>query len=296
MSHVLILISNPDAPALDQARVEEITSNISPGTPPCWLAPEIACEIQFDANLISTKTVAQVAHTARGSGLFDIAILPVKSRRKRLLIADMDSTMIEQECIDEIGDTLGIKDRIAAITEKAMNGEIPFEDALRERVALLAGVSRNDIAHIIAERLTYTPGGRQLVATMSANGARCALVSGGFTPFTSVVAERLGFHENQANELEFSDEKLTGRLIGPILGASAKKQALLDFSASIGGPGAALAVGDGANDLAMIRSAGLGVAFRAKPVVAQDAHVKITHGDLTALLYLQGYRDSEFTD
>jgi phosphoserine phosphatase len=295
MSHVLVLISNPDASALDQAVVDTIARDISDRQPVRWLAPGISCEIPFDENLNSIDAVSQITETARGARPFDIAILPDKDRRKRLLIADMDSTMIEQECIDEIGDTLGIKERIAAITEKAMNGEILFEDALRERVALLAGVSRDDIARVISERLTYTPGGRQLVATMTANGARCALVSGGFTPFTSVVAKRLGFHENQANELEFSEEKLTGRLVGPILGASAKKQALLDLSANIGGTEAALAVGDGANDLAMIKTAGLGVAFRAKPIVAEQVQVNITHGDLTALLYLQGYRDSEFS-
>ncbi len=294
MSHVLVLISNPDAPALDQAVADKVARDISGRQTARWLAAGIAWEIPFDGNLDQIEAVAQIAKTARGTRPLDIAILPDKDRRKRLLIADMDSTMIEQECIDEIGATLGIKDRIAAITEKAMNGEIPFEEALRERVGLLAGVSRTDIARIIADRLSYTPGGRQLVATMAANGARCALVSGGFIPFTSVVAERLGFHENQANELEFLDDKLTGRLVGPILGASAKKRALLDLSTDIGGPGAALAVGDGANDLAMIGSAGLGVAFRAKPVVARQAQVKIAHGDLTALLYLQGYKANEF--
>ncbi len=295
MSHVLVLISNPDAPALDQALVDKITRDISSSRSARWLAPEISCEIPFEERLNSIETVARIAQAAGDTRPVDIAILPNTDRRKRLLIADMDSTMIEQECIDEIGDTLGIKDRIAAITEKAMNGEIPFEDALRERVALLAGVSRHDIAKIIADRLTYTPGGHQLVATMTAQGARCALVSGGFTPFTNAVAERLGFHENRANELEFADGKLTGRLVGPILGASAKKQALQDLSATFGGPLAALAVGDGANDLAMIKTAGLGVAFRAKLIVAREAQINITHGDLTALLYLQGYRASEFT-
>lgn len=294
MSHILALISNPDTPALDQTLVEKIARNITASTTPRWLAPGIACEIPFDASSNSVGAIEHIARDARGARPFDIAILPARDRRKRLLIADMDSTMIEQECIDEIADTLGIKDRIATITENAMNGEIPFEDALRERVALLAGVSREDIAKIITERLTYTPGGRQLVATMAAHGARCALVSGGFTPFTRVVAGHLGFDENRANQLEFADDKLTGNLIGPVLGARAKKQALEDLSADIGGPRAALAVGDGANDLAMIKSAGLGVAFHAKPVVAKAAQVNISHGDLTALLYLQGYQASEF--
>jgi phosphoserine phosphatase len=227
----------------------------------------------------------------------DANVVPAEGRRKRLLIADMDSTIIQQECIDEMADMLGLKPRIAAITERAMRGELPFEAALTERLALLAGLAEVDLQRVFDERITLMPGARTLIATMRAAGALTALVSGGFSFFTSRVAATVGFDVNRANTLEVVDGRLTGRVAGPILGREAKLAALEHYRGERGLAAAAtLAVGDGANDLAMIKAAGLGVAYRAKPVVAEEAHAGITHGDLTALLYLQGYARSEFVD
>ena len=294
MSHILVLISNPANPALEQSLIDLIAHEIPMSGPARWLAPDIACELPIKADQGNLDQIYNEVQRAVGSRQIDVAIVPERGRRKQLLIADMDSTMIEQECIDEIAATLGLRDEISAITERAMNGEIPFDEALRQRVSHLRGVSRQEIDEIIANRLTYTPGAKQLVTTMAANGAWCALVSGGFTPFTQAIAKQLGFHENRANRLEFKDDALTGKVLEPILGATAKKQALLEMVEGRGGLEAALAVGDGANDLAMIREAGLGVAFHAKPLVAKEAQVSIIHGDLTALLYLQGFELGEF--
>lgn len=216
-------------------------------------------------------------------------------RRKRLLIADMDSTIIGQECIDEVADFAGCGAEVAAITERAMRGELDFEEALKVRVGLLKGLDTAALERVVKERLTITPGAETLVATMAANGAYCALVSGGFTFFTSRIADRVGFHENRANTLAVEDNRLSGHPVPPILGRQAKLDALNELTAGHQIPMAAtLAVGDGANDLAMIDAAGLGVAFRAKPVVAAQADAQIDHSDLTALLYLQGYHRSDF--
>lgn len=217
------------------------------------------------------------------------------TRRKGLLVADMDSTIIGQECIDEMGDVLGIKPAIAAITEQAMRGELDFEGALRARMALLAGLAEADLARVFSERITLTSGARTLVATMRAHGAHTALVSGGFSYFTEKVAKAVGFETNRANSLLFEAGRLTGHVAEPILGREAKLAALHEFAGARGlDPVLTLAVGDGANDLAMITAAGLGVAFRAKPVVAAEADASIVYGDLTSLLYLQGYRQSDF--
>ena len=225
----------------------------------------------------------------------DIVVQEAAGRKKRILIADMDSTMIDQECIDELADEIGVKDHVAAITARSMNGEIAFEPALRERVALLKGIDATVIDRIIADRLTLASGGATLVATMRAEGAWTALVSGGFDVFTSRIAARLHFHENRANRLIEADGRLTGEVAEPILGRAAKAEALLQISDALGlTPQDAIAVGDGANDLDMIRLAGTGVAVHAKPAVAAEARIRIDHGDLTALLYIQGYRQSDF--
>jgi len=225
----------------------------------------------------------------------DVAQVPLANRRKRLLIADMDSTMIEQECIDELGAALGIKDKIAAITARAMNGELDFEQALKTRVKLLKGLTRSRIEEIRREQITLAPGGRVLVQTMKVHGAFTSLVSGGFTFFADYIGKRIGFDEAMANILEFDGDALSGTVADPILGKEAKLSRLLTLAAFHDIPLAAtLAVGDGANDLDMIKAAGLGVALHAKPVVAAQASVKIDHGDLTALLYLQGYDEAEF--
>ncbi len=221
--------------------------------------------------------------------------------RKRLLVADMESTIIEQEMLDELADFIGAREKIATITERAMRGELDFEAALKERVALLAGLDAS-VLDQAAERITVMPGAETLIRTMKANGAYCALVSGGFTVFTERVARRLGFNEHQANVLEIAGGKLTGRVVEPILGREAKRLALLGLTAMLGiDPRETIAVGDGANDLAMLEAAGLGVAFRAKPKVCEAVAnmpngAVVTRGDLTALLYLQGYAESEFSN
>jgi phosphoserine phosphatase len=226
----------------------------------------------------------------------DVVAQPIAGRRKKLIIADMDSTMIGQECIDELADMVGLKPHVAAITERAMRGEIAFEPALRERVALLKGLELSVVEKVLAERITLMPGGPTLIRTMKANGAYAALVSGGFTLFTGPVAARIGFDENRANILNHADGVLTGTVEEPILGQEAKLSALMELARRFSlSKIETLAVGDGANDLAMIRAAGLGVAYHAKPKVAAEAAARIDHNDLTALLYAQGYRRSEFS-
>jgi phosphoserine phosphatase len=225
----------------------------------------------------------------------DLVVQKAEGRKKRLLIADMDSTMIRQECIDELADEAGVGARVADITARAMNGELDFEAALRERVGLLKGLPEAVIAEVLRDRITLMPGGSVLLATMKANGAYAALVSGGFTAFTSAVATRLGFDENRANTLHVVEGRLAGTVAAPILGKEAKLQALHEITARLGiTPAQALAVGDGANDLPMLLAAGTGVALHAKPRVQADCDVRVNHGDLTALLYLQGYTRDMF--
>lgn len=238
--------------------------------------------------------VRKAAQDAIRSLPVDIVIQPAAIRRKMLLIADMDSTIIGQECIDELADVVGIREGISAITERAMRGEIDFEPALRKRVELLKGVTMASVQKLLDEVITLNPGAKALATTMSANGAHTALVSGGFTLFTAVVAQRAGFAENRANILEQAGDELTGVVREPILGREAKRQALEEMASARAIPlELTLAVGDGANDLAMIERAGLGVAYRAKPVVAASADAAIDHTDLTTLLYAQGYREDE---
>lgn len=225
----------------------------------------------------------------------DFALQPLENRRKRLLIADMDSTIINVECLDELADFAGVKAQVSEITERAMRGELAFEGALRERVGMLKGLSVDALQSCYDQRVQLNPGARTLVTTMARHGARCALVSGGFTFFTSRVADAAGFHLNRANTLIEQGGALTGEVGDPILGKEAKLAALREETAALGlTPADALAVGDGANDLAMIEAAGLGVAYRAKPIVAAQADAKVDHTDLTTLLYFQGYKAEEF--
>ncbi len=227
----------------------------------------------------------------------DVVVQREACRRKRLFLADMDSTMIGQECIDELADHVGLKAHVAAITERAMRGEIEFEPALRERVALLKGLATSVVDDVIARRIRLTPGGRTLVATMRANGAHTCLVSGGFTLFTNRIAAMIGFSEDRANALVIADGRLAGQVTEPILGSGAKLATLRELRSRLGLKHEdTMAAGDGANDLPMIRDAGLGVAYHGKPIVAQAAHARIDHGDLTALLYAQGYRREEFVE
>ena len=283
---VVTLISARRQAALPDAFARKTAARL--GGDLVWLEPGVACDIHLAARP-SADAHGDLAESAAEAGV-DCVVQDAAQRRKRFLIADMDSTMIDQECIDELADAVGLKDTVAAITARAMNGEIAFEPALRERVALLAGLKESVIAEVIDSRITLAEGGRELVATMRANGAYTALVSGGFTAFTRIVAARLGFDETRANLLMIEDGHLTGKVAEPILGREAKVEALHDISAARGlGIADALAVGDGANDLGMIGLAGTGVAIHAKPSVAAAAPFRIDHGDLTALLFMQGY-------
>jgi phosphoserine phosphatase len=262
-----------------------------------WLEAGVAADIRLslEASALS-KTRARLHAASAGSGV-DVVVQPFAARRKALLVADMDSTIIAQECIDELADVVGLRKRIAAITERAMAGEIEFEGALRERVAMLAGLRVEDIDRVMAQRITPTAGARALVATMRANGAYTVLVSGGFAHFTEPVRARLGFDEARSNRLEIEEGALTGAILSPILGREAKRAALQELCAARGlDPAATLAIGDGANDLDMLNHAGLGVAFHAKPKVAEAANARIDYADLTALLYAQGYRRSNFRE
>ncbi|WP_318761279.1 phosphoserine phosphatase SerB [Aminobacter niigataensis] len=293
MPLVATLISHPDR-ALLRPSLADKASRALGASAIVWLDANIACDIALPSGLSVDDGNAALAPLLAGEAI-DFAVQDNATRRKKILIADMDSTMIDQECIDELADEIGVKDRVADITARSMNGEIAFEPALRERVALLAGLDASVIDRIIDTRLTLASGGKALVATMKAHGAYTALVSGGFDVFTSRIAAKLGFDEDRANHLIEADGRLTGKVSEPILGRAAKADALNEISARLGlTVDDAIAVGDGANDLDMIRLAGSGVALHAKPSVAAEARIRIDHADLTALLYLQGYSRSDF--
>jgi len=291
MPFIATLISGPGKlpPAIGTMAMEAVGASAL-----VWLAERTACEFALPAGADAAAAEIHLRE-ALAAHPVDIVVQPAAERRKKILIADMDSTMIDQECIDELADEIGMKDHIAAITRRAMNGEIAFEPALRERVLLLKGLQVSVISKVLDQRITLAAGGRELIATMKKNGAHTALVSGGFTAFTGPVAARLGFDENIANRLLEENGRLTGAVAEPILGRQAKADALMRTTARFGlTPDDAMAVGDGANDLDMIRLAGAGVALHAKPSVAAQARIRIDHGDLTALLYIQGYKQSEF--
>lgn len=288
--YIASLITNTARANLDRAAVEALR-NAWGGGDAVWLNVGVAAEFALDT-IPENRWAVWGDYQAMG---IDLCIQPEIGRRKRLLIADMDSTMIHQECIDELADEAGFGPRVAAITARAMNGELDFEAALRERVALLRGLPETVIQKVIDTRITLMEGGPVLLATMRAQGAYAALVSGGFTAFTGAIAERLGFDEHRANTLLAEGGSLTGTVADPILGREAKVQALAEISARLGiTPADAIAVGDGANDLGMLGLAGAGVALHAKPSVQAQCDLRINHGDLTALLYLQGYSIAEF--
>ena len=284
------LLTSPARPSLDPALVASLR-NAWGGGEAVWLSPDAAAE--FAVPVVPEGRWDVWAELQRMG--VDMIVQPAEGRRKRMLLADMDSTMIRQECIDELADMAGVGSQVAAITARAMNGELDFEGALRARLALLRGLDAGVIGTVLAERISFMPGGRALVATMKANGGYAALVSGGFTAFTGPVAEALGFDEHQANELLVEDGRLAGRAAEPILGREAKVRALEEITARLGiGAAEVMAVGDGANDLGMLKRAGAGVALHAKPVVAAEVDIRVNHGDLTALLYIQGYSRDEF--
>lgn len=294
MSLVATLISNPVDPQLDTTAIDAARTALSSPSQAEWLFDEVAADIRFSSTE-DIRTISDRLRAAMSELPVDVVVQPQADRRKKLLLADMDSTMIGQECIDELADFAGLKAHVAAITERAMRGEIAFEPALRERVALLKDLPVTVIDETLKERITLTPGAVELVRTMRANGAYTCLVSGGFTLFTTRVAEMIGFQENRANELLVENGKLTGKVAEPILGREAKLATLVDLRESFDLDNLdTMVVGDGANDLAMIEQAGAGVAYHAKPAVAAAAGMRIDHGDLTALLYIQGYKRSEF--
>jgi phosphoserine phosphatase len=294
MSFVVTLICNPANPALDSTVIDGARALLPSPGPAQWLFHEVAADIPFEGG-DDIAGIGRRLRESRGDLPIDIVVQPLAARRKKLLLADMDSTMIGQECVDELADFAGVKSRVAAITERAMRGEIKFKPALRERVALLSGLPVAVVEEILKNRITLTPGARELVATMRANGAWTCLISGGFTLFTRPVAEMIGFDENRANELIVEDGKLTGEVVEPVLGRAEKLSTFVELLESFDLDDIdTLVVGDGANDLDMIEHAGLGIAYHAKPAVAAAAGARIDHGDLTALLYAQGYRREDF--
>jgi len=291
-SYIATLISHPDDPQITDRVLNDLADHLGHGLDMQWLSKNVACDISLSPKDVATA--ALFAPQLHKQGI-DLAVQETAARRKSVLIADMDSTMIEQECIDELADAIGIKDQVSNITARAMRGEIDFDPALRERVGLLKGLDLSVIDDVVRDKITLRKGGRELVQTMKANNGYAALVSGGFTMFTSRIANMLGFDEHRANTLETDNGKLSGTVADPILGSEAKVTALQEICLKRGiKADEVMAIGDGANDLGMIKVAGSGVAVHAKPKVAAAADMAINHGDLTALLYLQGYTKGDF--
>lgn len=292
-SLVATLVANPAQPVVTDDLVALAARAVGHETERTVLARGIAADLIVPAST-DAKALEASLRTAFEGQPVDIIVQPLATRRKRLFLADMDSTMIGQECIDELADFVGLKAEVSEITERAMRGEIAFEPALRERVALLKNLPVNVVDEIVERRLTLTPGGRELVQTIRKNGGYTCLVSGGFTLFTGPIGAKIGFDEHRSNHLILNGEKLAGLVEEPILGREAKLATLIELRSRFNlAHHETMAVGDGANDLAMLGEAALGVAFRAKPAVAAAAHARIDHADLTALLYAQGYRDED---
>ena len=294
-SLVATFVADPTKTALSDAAIRRFTQALPGFVSSRWLHRGVAADLFFETSDLAAAREGLRALSQREA--VDIVVQPVERRAKKLLVADMDSTLIGQECIDEVAAEAGVGAPVAAITERAMRGEIAFEPALRERVALLAGMPESVIARVLATRIILTPGAQTLVRTMRARGAYVAIVSGGFTQFTGAIAVRLGADEHRANTLIVENGMLAGRVGEPILGRQAKLSALRELTSKRElAHHETLAVGDGANDLAMLAAAGLGVAYRAKPAVAAAAHARVDHGDLTALLFAQGFSREEFVE
>jgi phosphoserine phosphatase len=293
-SHVLTLIGNARSAPLEPVHVERVSRRLGPAGKVDWLAEREACDVFLESPLSAAELTGQARAALSGTAI-DAVCTGVEGRRKKILISDMDSTVIGQECIDELGDAIGLGSRIREITAAVVNGEISFADALRQRMALMKGMERGVLQSVYEDRITLQAGARTLVRTMRHYGAYCILVSGGFSFFTRRIAGRVGFHDHRGNQLAFADDKLTGEVLEPILGRSAKLDTLLRLCGEKDlEPSGVLAVGDGANDIKMIEAAGLGVAFHGSDALRKQANACIDHGDLTALLYIQGYAKSEF--
>ncbi len=297
MTHVATLIVDSASRHLAMHHLRIAAGALGAASSVRWLAEGLAADLSFDLPPSDNAGWRENLHACRAAlaaERVDMVVQPAIGRRKRLLVADMDSTLIRQECVDELADAVGLREKVAAITERSMRGEIAFEPALRERVALLRGLPLEVATRVFHDRITFMPGARCLARTMRAHGARTVIASGGFTLFTALVADALGFDEHRANTLLVSDGLLTGQVGEPILGRDAKALILREVrEAHRLSPHETLAVGDGANDLAMLAEANLGVAFHAKPAVAAAARARIEHGDLSALLYLQGYAEDD---
>lgn len=294
---VVVVIANPAKEKLTPGLMSDLKKRIAPsaaaGIGEEWLAKGEALE--FHLNMKDAKGLKIGLKSYLIDKQYDWAVLPAQQRKKKLLVADMDSTMIQQECIDELADSIGIKEKVARITQQAMNGEIDFKEALRSRVALLAGMPASGLEKVYSERIVLTPGAKTLVATMRAHGAFTLLVSGGFTFFTRLVANAIGFHGDLANTLEVVNDHLTGEVVPPILDKTAKYEALVASAKQMGLElSQTLAIGDGANDLEMLKAAGLAVGYRPHDIVKQHIPISINHTDLTSALYVQGYKKSEF--
>ena len=296
MSSVLVatLIADPSTEPLSEATVDRAAQALNGIERRRWLDEGVAADLVFTGDLRAKRAALE---SALSGERIDVIVQPLAHRRKRLMLADMDSTLIGQECVDELADVAGVGERVAAITERAMRGEVAFAPALRERVALLQGLPETVIGDVLKDRITLSRGARTLVRTMRANGAHVAIVSGGFRQFTGAIRERLGADEDRANTLLIEGGRLTGKVMEPILGQDAKLHALKEIAAAMGlALEDTLAVGDGANDLPMLQAAGLGVAYRAKPKVAAGADARVEHTDLSALLYAQGFARKDFVE
>ncbi|WP_366555009.1 phosphoserine phosphatase SerB [Aquibaculum sediminis] len=296
MTQVLTVIDDPQRAELSAAHMESLRAALAmAGATPgeaAWLWEGVACDLPFTPGPDHVDLEAQL-RAVLGDAPLDLAIQPAAGRRKALLVADLESTIIAQEMLDELGELVGKRDEIAEVTARSMRGELGFEEALNARVALLADLPERVLSDTAA-RMSVNPGAAGLVATLRRHGVRCALVSGGFTCFAEPIAERLGFEVVRANRLEVSEGRLSGRVVPPILGREAKLETLQELCRERGiTPAEAAAVGDGANDLAMLEAAGLGVAYRGKPLVRERARFRLDHADLTGLLFLQGYRREE---
>ncbi len=294
-SYVLTLIGNAESVPLEPMHIDRVLQCLELPAETDWLAEREACDLFINSSL-SPESINEKARDVLAGKSIDTVCTLAEGRRKKLLISDMDSTIIHQECIDELADAIGIGPQIREITATVIRGDISFPEALRKRIGLMKGMDIKTLESVYEQRITLKPGARMLVQTMRQHGAYCILVSGGFTYFTSRIAARLGFHDHQGNELIFDQGKLTGKAQDQILGRSAKLDTLTALCDEKNlSPSEVLAVGDGANDMKMIQAAGLGVAFHDHSGSLRDqANARIEHGDLTALLYIQGFRQSEF--